>query len=82
MVPLFSVAAWSVQLLITTWTLFTNSRTPSSLVVKNVCVPVTFARTWPVQRTLKVSAAMPAMGAPVPQSKFTVGIERASPPCP
>ncbi len=41
-------------------------------------MPVTFARTWPVQRTLKVSAAMPATGAPEPQSKFTVGSSRVT----
>ena len=76
-VPEFSVREWSVQLFTSCWP-FTQRRTPSSLSVKKVYVPVVDGCTLPTQRTLKVSAAIPGAGAPAPQTKSTVGSTRVA----
>src|SRR3954452_12406958 len=75
MVPLFSVGAWSVQLLMSCWPL-TVSLTPSSEVVKKVYVCEKSGCTCPVQRTEKLSAPTEPPGEPVPKSKLTVASVR------
>ncbi len=72
--PEFSVREWSVQLFTSCWP-FTQSRTPSSLSVKNVYVPVAAGCTLPTQRALNVSAAIPVAGPPAPQTKSTVRVD-------
>ena len=76
-VPEFSVRGWSVQLFTTCWP-FTHSRTPSSLSVKKVYVPLVGGCTVPTQRVLNVSAPIPAAGTPGPQRKFTVPSTRVT----
>jgi hypothetical protein len=61
-----------------TRTPFTQSRTPSSLTVRNVYVSEYCPWTWPVQRAEKVSGAIDECGDPVPQSKSTVASVRVT----